>query len=262
MQRLRVVARMLRVLLVVMFGLGMAALFTVYEHLRIPASAERRQRWSQLFMRTLSNALPFKVRVLGQLPQQPMLWVSNHVSWTDIPLLGMLTPLSFLSKAEVRTWPVAGWLALKAGTLFIRRGGSDSQLLRSQISQHLQHDCALLIFPEGTTTDGRSLRTFHGRLLASAIDTQVPLQPVALRYLRDGQVDPIAPFVGDDDLLSHLMRLFKHECAEVEIHLLKPIASSGEERAALAFKAQQAIQTALFGTDQPAVHTPRRAKAA
>jgi len=92
MQRLRVFARVLRVLLVVMFGLAMAALFTLYEYLRIPASAERRQRWSQLFMRTLSNALPFKVRVIGPLPQQPMLWVSNHVSWTDIPLLGACWP--------------------------------------------------------------------------------------------------------------------------------------------------------------------------
>ncbi|MDN7141832.1 1-acyl-sn-glycerol-3-phosphate acyltransferase [Pseudomonas sp. JQ170] len=262
MPRLRVMARMLRVVLVVLFGLGMAALFSLYERLRIPASTERRQRWSQLFMNRLSNALPFKVRVIGPLPQQPMLWVSNHVSWTDIPLLGMLAPLSFLSKAEVRTWPVAGWLALKAGTLFIRRGGNDSQLLRKQISQHLQQACALLIFPEGTTTDGRSLRTFHGRLLASAIDTEVPLQPVALRYLRNGQTDPIAPFIGDDDLLSHLMRLFANDCAEVEIQLLAPIPSAGEERAALAFKAQQAIQVALFGAQEP-VHQPqRRAKAA
>lgn len=262
MQRLRVFARVLRVLLVVMFGLAMAALFTLYEHLRIPASAERRQRWSQLFMRKLSSALPFKVRVIGQLPQQPMLWVSNHVSWTDIPLLGMLTPLSFLSKAEVRSWPVAGWLALKAGTLFIRRGGNDSQLLRKQISQHLQRACALLIFPEGTTTDGRSLRTFHGRLLASAIDTHTPLQPVALRYLRNGKIDTLAPFIGDDDLLSHLMRLFSQDCGEVEIHLLRPIASAGEERAALAFKAQQAVQVALFGTEQPVAQAQRRARAA
>ncbi|MDD1015325.1 lysophospholipid acyltransferase family protein [Pseudomonas rubra] len=261
MQRLRVYARVARVLLVVLFGLGMAALFSLYERLRVPASIERRQRWSQLFMNTLSNALPFKVRVVGKLPQQPMLWVSNHVSWTDIPLLGRLAPLSFLSKAEVRTWPVAGWLALKAGTLFIRRGGNDSQLLRKQISQHLQQDCALLIFPEGTTTDGRSLRTFHGRLLASAIDTQTPLQPVALRYLRNGQSDSIAPFIGDDDLLSHLFRLFANDCAEVEIHLLAPIASTGEERAALAFKAQHAIQLALFGSE-PVVQAQRRAKAA
>ena len=261
MQRLRVFARIVRVLLVVLLGLGMASLFGLFERLGINASAQRRQRWSRIFMQRLVNALPFRVRVIGELPQQPMLWVSNHVSWTDIPVLGMLAPLSFLSKAEVRTWPVAGWLAHKAGTLFIRRGGGDSQLLRRQISQHLQQQCPLLIFPEGTTTDGRSLRTFHGRLLASAIDSEVPLQPVALRYLRDDKPDPIAPFIGDDDLLSHLMRLFAQPCGEVEVQLLEPIASKGEERAALAFQAQQAVSRALFGEAVEAL-PQRRAKAA
>jgi 1-acyl-sn-glycerol-3-phosphate acyltransferase len=155
--------------------------------------------------------------------------------------------LSFLSKAEVRTWPVAGWLAAKAGSLFIRRGSGDSQLIRKQMTRHLEQHHPLLMFPEGTTTDGRSLRTFHGRLLASAIDADVSLQPVAIRYLRDGQVDSLAPFIGDDDLLSHLMRLFANDQGDVEIHLLKPIACAGQERAALAYQAQQAVQKALFG---------------
>ncbi|MNY11125.1 hypothetical protein D3C86_1441360 [compost metagenome] len=115
------------------------------------------------------------------------------------------------------------------------------------MSQHLADDCALLIFPEGTTTDGRRLRTFHGRLLASAIDAQTPLQPVALRYVRNGKPDLLAPFIGDDDLLSHLLRLFAHDQAEVHIHLLAPIPTQGLERAALAFKAQQAVHEALFG---------------
>jgi 1-acyl-sn-glycerol-3-phosphate acyltransferase len=103
------------------------------------------------------------------------------------------------------------------------------------------------MFPEGTTTDGRSLRTFHGRLLSAAIDSEVKLQPVAIRYLRDGGLDTLAPFIGDDDLLSHLMRLFANDRGDVEIHLLKPIACEGRERAALAFEAQQAVQKALFG---------------
>jgi 1-acyl-sn-glycerol-3-phosphate acyltransferase len=247
MKRWRVYARIARVLLVVGLGLGMATLFTLYERLRIRHSMVRRQRWSRFFMRQLSNALPFKITVHGTLPTQPMLWVGNHVSWTDIPLLGMLAPLSFLSKAEVRTWPIAGWLALKAGTLFIRRGSGDSQLIRRQMTQHLANQCSLLIFPEGTTTDGKALRTFHGRLLASAVEAHVPLQPVAIRYLRDGKPDPLAPFIGDDDLLSHLLRLFANDQGSVEIHLLEPIATAGEERAALAFKAQQAVQVALFG---------------
>lgn len=258
MSRLRVYARIARVLLVVSLGLTMASLFGVFERIGLAHSMERRQRWSRFFMARLSNALPFRMTVHGELPKQPMLWVSNHVSWTDIPLLGMLTPLSFLSKAEVRTWPVAGWLAAKAGSLFIRRGSGDSQLIRKQMTRHLQTDHSLLMFPEGTTTDGRSLRTFHGRLLSAAIDSEVMLQPVAIRYLRDGEVDTLAPFIGDDDLLSHLMRLFSNDCGDVEVHLLKPIACEGRERAALAFEAQQAVQKVLYGSIPETRKSPMR----
>ena len=242
MSRVRRYARVARVLGVVSLGLGMAGMFGLLERLGLNTTMDRRQRWSQFFMTRLSNALPFRVRVVGELPATPMLWVSNHVSWTDIALLGQLTPLSFLSKSEVRGWPVAGWLAAKAGSLFIRRGAGDSQLLREQMTRHLQQPLPLLMFPEGTTTDGNSVRTFHGRLLSAAIDSRVSLQPVAIRYLRNGEVDAIAPFVGDDDLLSHLLRLFSHEQGDVEIHLLEPITSQAQERAVLAFRAQEAIR--------------------
>lgn len=247
MLRLRVATRLLRLLLVLTLGAGMASVIAVAQRLRLNPSLALRQRWSCWFMQRLVKALPFEVQVLGSLPQRPMLWLSNHVSWTDIPLLGMLTPLSFLSKAEVRHWPLAGWLAEKAGTLFIRRGAGDGQRLREQISTQLQQATPLLIFPEGTTTDGRALRTFHGRLLAGAIDCAIPVQPVAIEYRRAGETDPVAPFVGDDDLPSHLMRLFALPRGQVRIHLLAPIESRDMERAVLAFKAQQAIQLALFG---------------
>jgi 1-acyl-sn-glycerol-3-phosphate acyltransferase len=262
MSKLRSHARVIRVLWVIALGLTIAGTFALMERLRVGNSMARRQRWSRWFMGHLTGALPFRVTVSGKLPTQPMLWVSNHVSWTDIPLLGMLAPLSFLSKAEVRTWPVAGWLALKAGTLFIRRGSGDSKLIQKQIGQHLLSNHPLMIFPEGTTTDGRSLRTFHGRLLSSAIETGVCIQPVAIQYLRNGKPDPIAPFIGDDDLLSHLRRLFANETSDVHIHLLEPIAAQGKERAALAFEAQQAVHNALFGeVTQPAEVRPT-AKAA
>ncbi|MNI76054.1 hypothetical protein D3C73_1322580 [compost metagenome] len=114
------------------------------------------------------------------------------------------------------------------------------------------------MFPEGTTTDGRSLRTFHGRLLSAAIDSQVKLQPVAIRYLREGEACSLAPFIGDDDLLSHLMRLFANDRGDVEIHLLKPIACEGRERAVLAFEAQQAVQKALFGAIPQTTRAPMR----
>ncbi len=262
MPKLRVTARLARLILVLLLGLCMASVIAVGERLGLKASLAHRQRWACLFMKRLVAALPFEVQVSGELPQRPMLWVSNHVSWTDIPLLGMLLPLSFLSKAEVRHWPLAGWLAEKAGTLFIRRGGGDSQRLREQIGEQLGLARPLLIFPEGTTTDGRQLRTFHGRLLAGAIDRGMALQPVAIQYLRNGEVDPIAPFIGDDDLVSHLMRLFAEPRGQVRIQLLPAIGSVGKERAALAFQAQQAIHGALFGVEDVEVAPRRQARAA
>lgn len=247
MPTLRLSLRLARLAGVLLLGLALAGLVALAERLRRHDLLGLRQRLTCWFLRRLSKALPFDVEVQGTLPGEPMLWLSNHVSWTDIPLLGQLLPLSFLSKAEVRTWPLAGWLAHKAGTLFIRRGSGDSALLARQLQRYLQGGHALLIFPEGTTTDGQQLRTFHGRLLTGAIEAGMPVQPVAIRYLRAGQADPIAPFIGDDDLPSHLLRLFASERSTVQIQLLEPIASHGLERNVLARQAQRAVQAALFG---------------
>lgn len=249
--RLRQVGRLAHVLLVVALGLLMASLLVIGRHLGIKASLARRQRWTRLFMRRLVAALPFDVCVRGKLPSSPMLWVSNHVSWTDIPLLGMLAPVSFLSKAEVRHWPLAGWLAEQAGTLFIKRGASDGQQLRVHIGQRLVTGHPLLLFPEGTTTDGHQLGTFHGRLLAAAIDQGIAVQPVAIQYQRRGQIDPFAPFVRDDDLLSHLLRLLAQPRGQVRIHLLEPLASHGKGRTLLGLQAQRSIHQALYGTPEP-----------
>lgn len=256
MNRLRQYTRLARVLGVVVLGLGMACIFGLLAHVRPSKTPALRQRWSQFFMARLSNALPFSITLVGELPATPMLWVSNHVSWTDIALLGQLTPVSFLSKAEVRSWPVAGWLAAKAGSLFIRRGAGESHHIRDQMKRHLQQQLPLLMFPEGTTTDGRSVRTFHGRLLSAATESQVHIQPVAIRYLRDGENDRIAPFIGDDDLLSHLLRLCAHRQASVEIHLLEPIDSQHQSRAVLAHRAQEAIKQALTGSTTTSTKEP------
>ncbi|WP_437881090.1 lysophospholipid acyltransferase family protein [Pseudomonas sp. LRF_L74] len=245
--RLRTAVRVLRLFAVLLFGVLLATCVAILERVARRHLEARRQRMTRWFLRALANALPFDVEVHGELPTRPMLWLSNHVSWTDIPLIGGLLPLSFLSKAEVRDWPLAGWLAHKAGTLFIRRGSGDGAQLALKLRESLLAGRPVAIFPEGTTTDGTLLRTFHGRLLTGALEAGVDLQPVAIRYLRNGGIDPIAPFIGDDDLVSHLKRLFASERATVRIDLLPPIASAGLERNALARKAQRAVQGALFG---------------
>ncbi|TBU72585.1 lysophospholipid acyltransferase family protein [Phytopseudomonas daroniae] len=247
MSKLRLYVRLTRLLAVIAVATLLAALLAPIERLSRRDLMGLRQRLTRWLLARLGNALPFRVSVHGQLPQKPMLWLSNHISWTDIPLIGMLAPLSFLSKAEVRTWPVAGWLAHRAGTLFIRRGAGDGGLLNQQLGRHLNSGRHLLIFPEGTTCDGTALRTFHGRLLSSAIESGIDLQPVAIRYLRDGQVCPVAPFIGDDDMLSHLLRLMSSDIAEVQIQLLEPIDSQSGNRNELARRAQAAVAQALYG---------------
>lgn len=239
--------RIFRLLLVIAVGALLAALVGLLQRLSRHDRMALRQRLACWWLGRLSGVLPLRIEVHGELPGTPALWVANHVSWIDIPLLGALQPLSFLSKAEVRQWPLAGWLAEKAGTLFIRRGSGDSREVGGQLARHLAQGRSLLLFPEGTTTDGSSVRTFHGRLLTSAIEAGVPLQPVALRYRRDDGLDRLAPFIGDDDLLSHLLRLLDAEAGTVEIHLLEPLHSAGRDRTQLARMAREMILVRLNG---------------
>lgn len=247
MRRMRLYLRLARLVAVLAFGLTLASGLRAQALLGITPSRDTRQRLCRWFLKRLAQALPYRVRLTGDVPDRPMLWVANHLSWSDIPLLGMLQPMTFLAKAEIRQWPIIGWLTAEAGTQFIQRGSGDSAMLSQQLAGDLAQGRSLLIFPEGTTTDGTSLRTFHSRLLACAIDTGVPVQPVAIRYLRNGVPDPIAPFIGDDDLVSHLLRLFREDAAEVEIKLLPPLESQGTQRNPLARRCHTAIAEALYG---------------
>ena len=240
MRRLRLYARLLRLFAVLAEGALLGAWVGLRERLG-GAPMALRQRLTWRFMRRLQAALPFSVQVRGRLPDTPVLWLANHVSWVDIAVLGALRPLSFLAKAEVGEWPLAGWLARQAGTLFIRRGAGEALDLGRQLAGHLQQGHHLAIFPEGTSSDGSAVLRFHPRLLAAALDSGAAVQPVALRYRRAGTRDPLAPFVGDDELPAHLLRLLSAERAVVEVTLLEPIAVAGLTRSELARRAHAAI---------------------
>ena len=245
MRWLRLAWRLPRLVAVLLLGVLFSLLLALVEPLWRGDRLALRLHLTRRFHAALAAALPFRVTLIGEIPREPRLWVGNHVSWTDIPLLGRLLPLAFLAKAEVRGWPLLGWLAEQGGTLFIRRGGGDSAKIAEQLAERLGRPGALALFPEGTSTDGTQVRTFHGRLLGSATQAGVPLQPVAIRYLRGGRIDPLAPFIGDDELPGHLLRLLGAEVAEVQIHLLPPIDSRGRSRDDLARLSQQAVAEAL-----------------
>lgn len=177
-----------------------------------------KQRWC----RRLLAILGVELRVHGALRGGPVFLVANHVSWLDIPVIAAARPCHFLSKAEVADWPLIGWLARAMGTLFIRRGSGESREKAEEIRAHLALGRSILVFPEGTTTDGTTVRRFLAPLFAAA--DQVVVQPLALRYRdAEGRFDPTLAFIDDDRLHHHLWRLLGRERIVVDLTFGVPV---------------------------------------
>lgn len=172
----------------------------------------------------LCRLLRVRITCSGTLPEGAALVVSNHVSWLDIPVLfACLQDLSFLSKAEVRKWPLIGILAVAAGTIFIRRGGGEANAKNRQIADQLDKGRRVVVFPEGTTSLGQRVLPFHPKLFGSALISGTSIQPVVLHYqTRSGEPD-LAPFVGDDDFKEHLCRVLIGNPIHVTLRWLQPI---------------------------------------
>jgi 1-acyl-sn-glycerol-3-phosphate acyltransferase len=186
-----------------------------------------------------------EVRVHGAPVRGARMTVANHVSWLDIPLMSSSELTRFVSKSEVRNWPVAGWLADAAGTFYIQRGKGGARPLLDQLTPHLAAGGSVTIFPEGTTTDGSKVLDFHPRLFAAAIDAGCVVQPVAIRYGCSVDGKNLAPFIGDDDLVSHIWRLLREPELCAQLVYCAPITARGLERDALAAAAQASIHNAL-----------------
>lgn len=189
--------------------------------------------------------LGVKVTVHGELPGTALL-VSNHISWLDIPVIGALTHTRFLSKYEVREWPVVGWLAAASGTLFIKRGSGQTAQIAELISRRIGQRGLITLFPEGTTTDGTDVRPFFSRLFSTAVDSQARVVPVCLRYHVDGRPDPVAPFIDQQSLIDNMLGLMRRAETQVEVSFLPALELGDKNRKRLAEEARQAIRGALL----------------
>ncbi|MCH8497134.1 MAG: 1-acyl-sn-glycerol-3-phosphate acyltransferase [Marinobacter sp.] len=219
--RLRLVARLLAFLLAMVFSAVLASLIKLVELIR--RQPVDRSPWARLCFNLARRSLGIRVTQTGVPAEAPVMFVSNHVSWADIPVLGGIAPLRFLSKAEVGRWPGIGWLAKQAGTLFIQRGTGQSDQRRRCLSGALQGGESVLVFPEATTSSGESVLPFHGKLLTAASEAGTAIQPISLCYLRDGQPCEIAPFIGDDDFREHLTRMLSLPAVEVAVIFHAPV---------------------------------------
>jgi 1-acyl-sn-glycerol-3-phosphate acyltransferase len=213
----------------------------------------RKRRWS----RTLLSILSVSVREKNapeKLPGRCML-VLNHISWLDIFVINARSPATFIAKSEIRSWPVVGWLCTLVGTLYIARGKPHAARQASRaIVAELERGVLIAIFPEGTTTFGRSLEPFHAALFQPALDASATLQPIALRYLdAAGRHTDAAGYVGETSFLETVWTIVSTRHIVAELNLLAPIPAHHQTRRSLAEKAEAAMAAAL---DVPAPGRP------
>lgn len=199
----------------------------------------------------LLAVLGIRLTMRGTFPlhgKQGVLFAANHISWLDIFLLDAVRPLRFVSKAEVRNWPVAGFLAAKAGTLFIERSRRhDTGRANQDIENALRCGALVALFPEGTTTNGREVRHFHASLLQPAIDADVPLQAVAIRYSREnGEIDEAPAYIDDLSFGDCLKQILRRPAIHAELRFAETVMPHGRNRRELAGTLHNAITNALF----------------
>lgn len=151
-----------------------------------------------------------QVSFSGPIPSRGLI-VANHLSYLDVWVLSAITQCAFVAKKEVRSWPLVGWVARLAGTVFVDRSRpSQAHGLRPQIQQHLECGERLVLFPEGTSTGGDEVLPFHSSLFEAAIATATPVTAAHIFYeLPDGDGDPATDvcYWGDMTLFPHLLKL-------------------------------------------------------
>ena len=205
--------------------------------------AMKTKLWSEwrvlrLWHRGNCRALGFRVHQKGELTaKRPLVVAANHVSWTDISVIGSHCEVSFIAKADMATWPVMGWLARLQRTIFIereRRRTSGKQA--GEIARRLAAGEAVVLFAEGTTGDGNLVLPFKSTLFGAAtmalqegaID-KVYIQPLTIAYTRIQGMPmgrrgrSLAAWIGDTELAPHAAALLKEGAVDVELHFGEPI---------------------------------------
>lgn len=181
-------------------------------------------------------------------PVQGAIWVANHHSWLDILVVMAVSPARFLSKQEVAHWPVIGWLAQRAGTVFLKRGQGETSQAMQHMANLVRAGDSVLFFPEGTTTD-HAPKSFHARLFALPIELGVSVQPLCLSYQDANAGRNDIAYVGEQSFIANLWYLLQQQGVQAQITFLPTISITAEtSRNSLAQQAHAAVEQAWLKT--------------
>lgn len=218
-------------------GVALAACIAHYwlMRLRAPYTLERRALWLHFACRRVMAAMGVACRVEGQVPTHGLV-VANHLSHIDIVILGAIMPCFFVAKAEVGSWPYFGRAAQSGGALFIDRSRrSSADEVAREIAQRLKLSVPVLLFPEGTSTDGSVVLRFHTGLFEPAVAARAPVTAAAIRYVIDGGIpERELCWFGDALFLPHLLRVLRTKGFCAEVHFGAPRVYASRRMAAQA----------------------------
>jgi 1-acyl-sn-glycerol-3-phosphate acyltransferase len=187
---------------------------SVRKKLTLPQKNQWQSKWSK----NILKAMEIQVSFQGNPPEKGML-VANHLSYVDIMAISHVLPATFLSKAEVRKWPLIGYLTKFAGTLFVRRERkSDLHALTEAFSSVWEKDSMIVMFPEGTSSNGDSILPFKSSLLKPVCDENQPITPAFVKYdCHGGNLKEDVYFWRDMAFAPHLMRLLSVQSVRARV---------------------------------------------
>ncbi len=197
------------------------------------------RRFPFRYHRFVCRLIGLRISVAGSPAPGGVLMAANHLGWLDIPILSAVAPLSFVAKQEVGSWAFFGTLARLQRTIFIRRERAKAAEDRDTIRKRLSAGETLVIFPEGTSSDGHRVLPFKSSLFAAAElnlgeDAAhhvrcVPVQPVSIAYVglhgmpMGRETRPFFAWYGDMELVPHLWEAFRMGPIDVVVELHKPL---------------------------------------
>lgn len=223
--------------------LGALLVVTVFPWCGLVSRRRWRQRWSRLLLAALGVR-----RQVAFHPMPPgVLLVANHISWLDVFVINAEYPAAFVSKDDVRAWPLIGWLAAHNETLFLNRGSrAAAAAANHRIAAQLAAGGTVAVFPEGQTSHGDGVAAFYAALLQPAVEAGHPVVPLALAYVDGAGQRSFAPaYVGDDSLFDSLRRIVAAPVLTARLQVCPSLDSRHIHRRELASQAREAILASL-----------------
>lgn len=208
-----------------------------------PTRRALKASWSAALLNALGIEIEYHSALPAETWQSGLLLVANHISWIDIFVINAVIPAAFIAKAEVRQWPIIGWLAAHHDTIFLRRGSrGHARAINEEIHQQLEAGVHIAVFPEGTTTDGTFTHPFHGALIQPALNQGKPIVPVALSYhTPSGERSLAARYDGDINLAQCTFSLLRTRRLIARLQVLPAHGLAQEDRRTVAKNTREAI---------------------